>query len=146
MTRTEILFENFVSYDLAWKLRSLKFDDLCVAFLKMGEERPSFVDDPEEYKVNGTRTVRNGEISDEYCAVPTYEQAFSWIEREHNIYSWIEIGSEYIRIPVYFKNTKVMLNPASTTDIAKAMLLDTLIDKIVFTESLKSVNPPKTKQ
>ncbi len=85
--------KEFVTYDIALRLKALGFDQPCLAFYQMeySEVTPQLVDDSYEYKMTGFMTCKNSEIPNHYTAAPTLRQAFEWFRDTHNLFSTINI-------------------------------------------------------
>ena len=73
--------KEFVTYELAVKLKVLGFDEPCCAFYQVeyAESRPTMVDDDNQYRLTGYRTCKNSEIPEHYTSAPTFSQAFRWL-------------------------------------------------------------------
>ena len=91
--------KEFVSYELAVKLKPIEFDEPCFAFYQKeyAEVTPTMVDDNEQYKLTGFRTCKNSEIPQHYTSAPTYSQAFRWFREKHHLIGTIEYvgGAKY---------------------------------------------------
>ncbi len=85
--------KEFVTYDIALRLKALGFDQPCLAFYQMeySEVTPQLVDDSYEYKMTGFMTCKNSEIPNHYTSAPTLRQTFEWFRDNHNLFSTINI-------------------------------------------------------
>lgn len=74
----------FVTYEVAKRLKGLGFNSPCYAFYQEEtiEGSPCMVDDEDEYRVTGFRTCVNSEIPDHYTGAPLRQQAFRWIREK----------------------------------------------------------------
>ena len=81
----------FVTYEVAKRLKGLGFDSPCYAFYQEEtiEGSPCMVDDDDEYRRTGFRTCVNSEIPDHYAGAPLRQQAFGWFRDQHNLYGEI---------------------------------------------------------
>ena len=79
--------KEFVTYELALKMKQLGFDEPCFAFY-----------DEEEYLF----TVREqDDIYEEWLIAPTFSQAFRWFREKYDLYSWIQLHNGYINDSFY---------------------------------------------
>ncbi len=84
--------KDFISYQLALRMKALQFDYDCFAFyqIEYHEDRPIMVDDDAQYRVSGLRTCKNSEIPEHYVSAPLYQQAFRWFRENHKLsHIWI---------------------------------------------------------
>lgn len=86
------MIKYFTNYQQALKLKSLGFDEQCVAFFQKEyhEITPVMVDDNDQYRLTGLRTCKNSEIPEHYTAAPTFSQAFGWFREKYNLYHTID--------------------------------------------------------
>ncbi len=84
--------KDFISYQLALRMKALQFDYDCFAFyqIEYHEDRPIMVDDDAQYRVSGLRTCKNSEIPEHYVSAPLYQQAFRWFRDKYNVHIRIE--------------------------------------------------------
>jgi hypothetical protein len=77
--------KEFISYDLALRMKQLGFDEPCFAFyqIEYNEDIPVMVDDNDQYRISGFRTCKNSEIPNHYTAVPTFSQVFKWFRHKN---------------------------------------------------------------
>jgi hypothetical protein len=69
----------FVPFALAVKLKTLGFDEPCLKLWEKTILFTSLVDTSEFKKV----------VSERYCSAPTWQSAFRWLLKEHNLYAII---------------------------------------------------------
>ena len=77
----------FIPYKGALALKAIGFDKPCFSFYQEEyvENKPTMVDDNDEYRLTGWRTCKNSEIPENYTAAPTWSQAFRFFREEYNI-------------------------------------------------------------
>lgn len=69
--------KQFVSYELALKLKELGFDELCLARWDGG----GF------YMLPAYDPLKNSEIEEAwFCVLPLWQQAFDWIEKKYGLF------------------------------------------------------------
>jgi hypothetical protein len=83
--------KEFVTYELALKLKELGFDESCFGF---------------HSKIHGLMMVKTSGSSSLYkdageCLAPTYSQAFRWFRDKYGLYSWIQLHNGYINDSFY---------------------------------------------
>jgi hypothetical protein len=80
--------KEFVSYNLALRLKALDFDEPCFGFYQKEyvENIPFMVDDDDQYRLTGYRTCENSEIPEHYTSAPTFSQAFRWFREKYNLH------------------------------------------------------------
>ena len=79
--------KEFVTYELALRMKALQFDYDCFAFyqIEYHEDTTIMVDDDAQYRVSGLRTCKNSEIPEHYIAAPLYQQVFRWLYQKLDI-------------------------------------------------------------
>jgi hypothetical protein len=79
------MIKDFTNYQQALKLKSLGFDEQCVAFFQKEyhEITPVMVDDNDQYRLTGLRTCKNSEIPEHYTGAPTFAQAFTFFRTKY---------------------------------------------------------------
>ena len=99
------MIKDFTTYQQALKLKTLGFDEPCVAFFKKeySEIAPVMVDDNDQYRLTGMRTCKNSEIPEHYTAAPTFSQAFRWFREKYGLYSWVKLHNGYVNDSFYEK-------------------------------------------
>jgi hypothetical protein len=82
----------FVTYEIALRMKSLGFDRPCFAFyqIEYNEDIPVMVDDDNQYRISGFRTCKNSEIPAHYTTTPTWQSAFKWFREEYNLKGHVE--------------------------------------------------------
>jgi hypothetical protein len=83
--------KEFVTYELALRMKTLGFDRPCFAFyqIEYNEDIPVMVDDDNQYRISGFRTCKNSEIPAHYTTTPTWQSAFRWFREKYNLISSI---------------------------------------------------------
>ena len=86
------MIKDFTTHNQALKLKSLGFDEPCVAFFQKEyhEVTPIMVDDNDQYRLTGWRTCKNSEIPEHYTAAPTFSQAFTFFREKYSLYHTID--------------------------------------------------------
>jgi len=79
----------FVSHKQALELKELGFDEECFGFYTHKGELRRYTNFDGE--LNDFQTLKNSSITmgDNWCAAPTFSQAFRWFREKYQIDSWI---------------------------------------------------------
>ena len=77
--------EQFVTYEIALKLREIGFNEPCFGFFVDTEKIV-----PASYTKEGTEYPKNSELILDWVSSPTWQDVIDWIRDEHNIH--IEFG------------------------------------------------------
>jgi hypothetical protein len=90
--------KEFVTYELALKLKQLGFDEPCLAYW---DNDKLFVIDR-----NSERIQKNSNYKDIFegiISAPLFSQAFRWFREKYGLYSWIQLHNGYINDSFYSK-------------------------------------------
>jgi hypothetical protein len=92
--------KDFIPYEQALELKELGFDEECFGFYTHKGELRRYTNFDGE--LNDFQTLKNSSITmgDNWCAAPTYSQAFRWFREKFEIHSfidckWKNLGWEY---------------------------------------------------
>jgi hypothetical protein len=77
--------KEFVSYELAVKLKELGYDEPCVAYFTYATERLSCVHNIE--RTADFHTVRQIDLYINYTLAPLWQQAFDWMYEKHHLWA-----------------------------------------------------------
>lgn len=77
--------EQFVSYDVAYKLKELGFNEPCISYY-VNKKFKLKIYLNKDYNLNSDFIIGN------LVATPLYQQVFDWFEDKHKLYSSIRIG------------------------------------------------------
>jgi len=95
------LESNFVPYQIAFDMKSIGFDEPCIAFYFLNREEQSEYES--KYKLNKEELIYaeeggfwyNSNSEEDRISAPLYQQAFSFFREKYGLYSWInmELGA-----------------------------------------------------
>lgn len=79
------ILKEFVSYNLALKLKELGFDEPCFGCYIENHDTTIFNKTPKNYNdINYVRTWRNSPY-DDVCSMPLKSQVFNWFKEKYNL-------------------------------------------------------------
>ena len=115
--------KEFVSYELAVKLKELGFDEPCFGYYEPNKnlnyiEKHILKDFP--------YLAKNSEWQD-LCAAPTFSQAFKWFRDTHNCHYTINLNKKYVGI-AYSSVVNFSIDEFDTYEEAELACLKKLIE------------------
>ena len=73
----------FVTYPLALRMKALGYNEPCFAYFKSTGVLSTKSDEYELYLINNDKWILPA------CSAPTWQAAFAWFRKEHNLFSFI---------------------------------------------------------
>jgi hypothetical protein len=87
--------KEFVSYDLASRMKELGFAESCWCYFMNDVFNSSmFPKDYEYFEVMSKKHTT-------YTLAPTFSQSFRWFRKKYGLYSWIQLHNGYINDSFY---------------------------------------------
>lgn len=81
-----MLYENFIPFELAIKLKDLDFDEPCFGFYHVKITGPN----KKENYLNITTVNTQKDFGYQTCSAPTYQQTFKWFRDKHHLFGYPE--------------------------------------------------------
>ena len=123
------MVNQFVSYEVALKLKELNFDELCLTtFDNYKRLKSIYAIDEEDVEDENlaidtpyTKYCQNSNIFDGFVAAPLWQQAIDWLRDVERIYisikSQTDLGRDSFWYEIYrFDSSKIISNHASSGD------------------------------
>lgn len=125
--------EQFVTYDIALKLKGLGYDGECFGAFNNNQllERAT-----SDYWDNGSLLRINKATTSNYVALaPLWQQAFDWLEMKHNLFGWVTSKSvEGTNNTIYIPHGRTIPNTIKN---------NLVVDLIPYSTSIKSYDANK---
>lgn len=138
-----MIMEDFVSFELAKKLKEKGFKEKCIAYYweKINERRPLFVleDNMPEYGLNLLDLLSNHNQAEwsSFIDAPTIHQVLKWLRKEKGLFVTINIGYCYETNEIPFPNNP-KIEPILKGYYYGIWELDNLNDKNAHSEYFES--------
>jgi len=78
--------EQFVTYEIALKLKELGFMDPCAGYFTLKNEFNTFDESNFELNYNSFSDQYINNVHDEFPTAPLWQQVINWIEKSHNLF------------------------------------------------------------
>ena len=84
--------KEFISYEIALKLKELGFDEPCLGFYDGKGDTKVYFNNKRDASGDFIPFVKNERLT--WFGVPTYSQAFKWFREKHGLYVSINIHAD----------------------------------------------------
>ncbi len=75
--------KEFVTYELALKLKQIRFNEPCISFYSQGGKHNFDIQSP-------STNIGSWSDQEHYCSSPLFQQAFRWFREKHRLkHIWI---------------------------------------------------------
>ena len=134
-----IMEKEFISYQLASRMKALKFDEHCFGYYETGDENlvinfSNFPLSKEQKKRAGLYLINNSNSSLPQWAVsaPTWQQAFRWFREKYGLDNWVYKSRDYAYFYSILKGSRYLSPSIEFTSYEEAELqcLQNLIEII----------------
>jgi hypothetical protein len=88
--------KEFINYELALELKQLGFDEPCVKFQWIDQDKPKWMgttNSPNKFHTQKYWTENNDLYT---ISIPTFSQCFRWFREKHNLFGQVNIHTYFI--------------------------------------------------